>query len=375
MMHPSLLLTGNEPRQRYLFDALTKRFRVPAVANFDRIDPVTKLTAAALSLAWPRSEWWENYHMHPLVQARRRRVLARHIAAIDGKVDALLMWGSWFQPSSAALNHAPFFCYIDQSRSLGNLPGERRGRFTRRRKSHRLQALTYEAAAAVFCMSEWARDQTLEAHTVDDSKVVAVGWGPCGVDLSSENFAEVERKPVILHVSNDFHRKGIDFLTATAERVHVAMPEAEFVVIGEDVGGAKPPSSSYVRFLGRVRDKELLASHFRRASLFFLPHRFDRSPHVLIEAMSAALPLVASAQGGAIEIMRNPGTGFLVKPGDVAGYTEAILNLLRDSKLRQTMGLACQTLVKTTYNWSTIADKIEREIVKKLGRSSEPGDA
>ena len=366
MTRLSLVLAGNEPRQRYLFEALTTRLHVPAVLAFDDIDPVTKLTAALLSLSWPRSEWWENYQMHPLVQRRRRRVLSRGLRALDEDVDALLMWGSWFQPPAVGSRELPFFNYIDQSHSLQNLPGERKGRFARRVRAHALQSETYDASAGVFCMSEWARNQTLESHRVDPGRVVAVGWGPCGVDLSAEDFTGAEREPVVLHVSNDFYRKGLDHLLATAERVHAAVPSVRFLVIGKDVGGRRPSTPDYVTLLGRISDKQILADHFRRASVFFLPHRFDRSPHVLVEAMSAALPLVASAQGGAIELIEGTGIGYLVEVGHVAGYADAIVGVLRDRDLQRTMGRKAQELMRRKYNWREIASRIENLITLAL---------
>ena len=302
--------------------------------------------------------------MHPLVQRRRARVLSRGLQAVTDDVDALLMWGSWFKPPPSRSKELPFFTYIDQSHSLHNLPGERKGRFARRLRAHALQGATYDASAGIFCMSEWARNQTLESHPVDPAKVIAVGWGPCGVDLSAEDFSSVEREPIVLHVSNDFYRKGLDFLLATAERVHAAVPSARFVVIGEDVGGARPSSPEYVTLLGRISDKQILADHFRRASAFFLPHRFDRSPHVLAEAMSAALPLVASAQGGAVEIIEGTGVGFLVKSGDIKGYTDALVSVLRDRTLRHRMGRKSQELMRSKYNWIEIASKIENLITQ-----------
>jgi glycosyltransferase involved in cell wall biosynthesis len=94
---------------------------------------------------------------------------------------------------------------------------------------------------------------------------------------------------------------------------------------------------------------------FATSSVFFLPHRFDRSPHVLVEAMSAALPLVASAQGGAIELIRGKDTGFMCQPGNVNEYAEAIVTLLRDRDLQARMGANGLALMKARYNWSAIA--------------------
>jgi glycosyltransferase involved in cell wall biosynthesis len=358
-MKSSLVLTGNEPRQRYLFDTLKRIADVRAEVPFDDIDVITKFSAAALSFARPRSEWWGNYQMHPLVQRRRQRVLARQMRAAGARADALVMWGSWFPPfargDSAAI---PFVNYIDQSRSLEPLAGEAPSRFSRRKKSHAMQAVTYASSAAVLCMSQWARQQTLEAHALPESKVIAVGWGPCGVDLSAEDNTGAAREPIVLHVSNDFRRKGVDHLLDTAARVRAAVPNAKFVVIGRDSSGLLLRPESNVEVLGPIYDKAVLSSYFRRASLFFLPHRFDRSPHVLVEAMSAGLPLVASEQGGPIELIRGTGTGMLCPTGNIDAYADAIVTLLREEAMRAEMGRRALALMRERYNWTSVANRI-----------------
>jgi glycosyltransferase involved in cell wall biosynthesis len=362
-----LCLTGNEPRQRYLFEELTHIVDVKAIVPFDDIDPLTKMLAAGLSFSWPRLEWWENYYMHPLMQRRRRNVLRKGIAPTLKDIDALLMWGSWFQPFLGKNSEIPFFHYIDQSHSLTNLPGERHGHFARRKKAHALQAKCYAAASGIFCMSDWARNQTLESHTVRPEKVTAVGWGPCAVDLSNEELGCAERDPIVLHVSNDFYRKGVDFLIDTAERVFRTIPTARFLVVGRDSSGFAVPATSRVEFLGPVYDKVALASLFRAASVFFLPHRFDRSPHVLVEAMSASLPLVASSQGGAVELINGKDTGYLCEPGAVDQYAEAIITLLRDTNLKRRMGSNGRNLMRQRYNWQTVAQRIANLIENALG--------
>lgn len=367
-------LSGNEPRQRYLFEQLGHAAKVQAIVPFDDIDPLTKVVAAGLSFAWPRSEWWENYHMHPLIQRRRSRVLMRGLAPHLKDTDALFMWGSWFQPSFKN-GSIPCFHYIDQSRSLENLPGEHKGRFSRRQRSHALQGRTYDAAAAVFCMSEWARQQTLEAHRVAPEKVIAVGWGPCAVDLSHEAPASTAREPIVLHISNDFYRKGIDYLIATAARVRKTIPAARFIVVGRDASGFDVPGTSDVEFMGPIYDKPKLEELFRKASVFFLPHRFDRSPHVLVEAMSAGLPLVASAQGGAVEIIQRKDTGYLCASGSIDDYVDALVSLLSNADQAQRMGANGLALMRQYYNWPSIARRMighmERIVSGPLRRESQ----
>jgi len=339
-----------------LVEALRALGVVQAVWDFDRIDATTKLVAAALSFHPIRSEWWGRYQLHSRIQARRRANLRASIERENRPIDALLCWGSWFHPFRDLVDGPPYFNYIDQSRSLAPLEGEPHASSRGRRRSHALQAETYRDSSGILCMSEWARAQTLDAHPSTSARLHTVGWGPCAVDLSAEDH-EYPRENIVLHVSNDFRRKGVDFLMATAELVARRVPDVQFLVVGEDSRVTWARDSGPVRFLGTRRGEEL-ASLFRRAKVFFLPHRFDRSPHVLVEAMSAGLPLVASAQGGAVELIVNRGTGACVRVGDIDGYATAILQLLQDEPLRQMQGAAALRVMRANYQWSTVAGRI-----------------
>ena len=361
----NILLTGNEPRQQRLFLELGKKANVVGVVDFDDIDPITKYCAAALSFAWPKSEWWGNYQLHGLVSKRRQRVLRRQALLVQRPIDCIVMWGSWFSPRVVVGSKSvPYVTYIDQSRSLARLPGEEPATLVRRRRSHRNQAETYENAAVVLCMSEWARRQTLDAHDIPEEKVITVGWGPCGIDLEGSTLDDSRREHLVLHVSNDFHRKGVDFLIETAAEVRKKLPGTRFVVIGRDGKSVSTPQSRDVEFLGPIYDKDKLEDYFRRASVFFLPHRFDRSPHVLVEALSAGLPIVSSRQGGAIELVEGTGVGFLHEIGDTKGYAESICNLLSDNPLWTECSKRAVDLQRSYYNWSAIADRILKQIAK-----------
>lgn len=327
-----------------------------AVWDFDRVDRLTRYLVAALSYHPVRAEWWGRFQMHPLMQARRRQLLLRSIRQEAVPIDALLCWGSWFHPFKGVANSPPFFNYIDQSRSLQPLPGEAPASSAGRRRSHALQAETYRDSSGILCMSEWARQQTIDAHPTIAEKVHVVGWGPCAVDLSDET-PDGPRENIVLHVSNDFRRKGVDFLLETAAEVARQVPDVQFLVVGRDGRVDWAHDTGSVRFLG-VQRGEALASLFRRAKVFFLPHRFDRSPHVLVEAMSAGLPLVTSAQGGPIEVVEGQGTGYCVPVGDIKGYASALVSLLTDEPRRRAAGAASLRLMRERYRWSGVAERI-----------------
>src|SRR5207302_270534 len=84
-----------------------------------------------------------------------------------------------------------------------------------------------------------------------------------------------------------------------------------------------------------------------------------RSPHVLVEAMSASLPLVTSSQGGPIEVINQRGTGYAVPVGDIEGYASAIVEVLTDSNRQRAMGAAGLRLMREKYRWSVVADRIQ----------------
>jgi glycosyltransferase involved in cell wall biosynthesis len=355
----NIALTSNEPRAKNLFLKLQDYCNVPCELDFDKIDPITKYLAAILSFKLPRAEWWGNYQMHPLVQRRRCNVLQKEMVPYREKIDAMLMWGSWFNPNKGLRdNKVPFFHYIDQSRSLRPILGEPQTSEWNRRKSFLLQAETYSECSGIFCMSKWARDQTLASHEIPEEKIHVVGWGPCGIDLSAEDIDDSIRKPIVLCVTNDFYRKGVDYLIETAILVQKLAPQVQFLVIGKDDTFKPEKLPSNVKFLGPIYGEEALGCYFREASVFFLPYRFDRNPHVLVEAMSAALPLVASEQGGSIELISGNNTGYLVQIGDIRGYTDAIIKLISDRSLRNTMGRVGQDLMRKMYNWDSIAKRI-----------------
>lgn len=61
---------------------------------------------------------------------------------------------------------------------------------------------------------------------------------------------------------------------------------------------------------------------------------------VAVEAMAAAVPVVAAAHGGLLEIVEDGGTGLLFAPGDAEALANALGRLIEDSTLREALGAA-----------------------------------
>ena len=86
------------------------------------------------------------------------------------------------------------------------------------------------------------------------------------------------------------------------------------------------------------------------ADVFALPSHTEGSPNVLLEAMAANLPIVATAVGGVPEMVANNESALLVPPGDPKHLASAIANLLTDKDLAQRLARKAAMLVDIQHS-------------------------
>jgi glycosyltransferase involved in cell wall biosynthesis len=122
--------------------------------------------------------------------------------------------------------------------------------------------------------------------------------------------------------------------------------------------------------------KEELERRLRTCDALILPAVIDAKGDteglgvVLLEAMSYARPVIASAAGGIVDIVRDGRSGFLVPPGDAPALTSAISRLMEDPARARAFGLAGREDVEANFSWDVIADRlaeIYRRVAKKAG--------
>ena len=101
--------------------------------------------------------------------------------------------------------------------------------------------------------------------------------------------------------------------------------------------------SEKVSFLGWRED---IPEIMHILDIFVLPSLNEGMGRVLVEAMAAGRPIVASSVGGILDLVKHGQNGFLVKPGDVTSLSLAIGELVRDKKLRNEMGRAGKTMAQ-----------------------------
>jgi glycosyltransferase involved in cell wall biosynthesis len=106
-------------------------------------------------------------------------------------------------------------------------------------------------------------------------------------------------------------------------------------------------------------DAALKSEILESASIFVLPSYFEGLPMSLLEAMSAALPIVASAVGGIPEAITDGVEGYLVTPGDVEGLRGAIKKLLLDADRCKSMGCRARMRFNAKFDIKVVLPMIE----------------
>jgi glycosyltransferase involved in cell wall biosynthesis len=114
-----------------------------------------------------------------------------------------------------------------------------------------------------------------------------------------------------------------------------------------------------------------LAERYRSADMFVTPSLSETFGMTLIEAMSCGLPVVASETGGMPAIVGEGACGILVEPGNAAALASAILRLLRDDRLRDSMGRAGRKRVLEDFAWDRVANAAQNHYMEVLdGRTA-----
>ena len=132
-----------------------------------------------------------------------------------------------------------------------------------------------------------------------------------------------------------------------------------------------------VKLLGAVPHAELLRMYERKrvsavvlASLDLGGECHEGIPVSLIEAMSYGLPVIATATGGIGELIE-PGTGFLVPPGDCTALSKAILRVARDRAVAHSLGVAARHHVEMSFNVTQIASELESAFRSSAARQAD----
>jgi len=218
-------------------------------------------------------------------------------------------------------------------------------------------------------VSDAARDSICSRMGDYDVRVVPNG---ANVDVfATAAPASLPPGRIVLFVGRLERRKGFPVAVAAFDRIARRYADAQLVVVGDGadrdaVDGLDAALRARVHMVGRVSSDDL-PRYFRAADIFVAPSTGSESfGIVLVEAMAAGLPVVASDIPGYRDVTRHGVEGLLVPPGDPDQLAEAVMRLFDQPALAQTLGRNGAARARH-FAWDAIVDQLE-EIYVELAR-------
>ncbi|MCP4714668.1 MAG: glycosyltransferase family 4 protein, partial [Deltaproteobacteria bacterium] len=143
------------------------------------------------------------------------------------------------------------------------------------------------------------------------------------------------------------------------------IPEAQLFILGDGPrrGGLeelarRQSCRQRIHFTGHVSRPQVF-EFLRRADVFVLNSTYEGLPHIVLEAMLAGVPVIATDVGGTGELVINNHNGLLVPPGSPQLLRTAITQLLNDKALRERLQRqASETL--TQFTWERLVNETEQ---------------
>lgn len=166
-----------------------------------------------------------------------------------------------------------------------------------------------------------------------------------------------------------------------AARVLQEQPQTGFLVIGDGPNRAALEALSLrlgladnVIFTGYRRDIDALTGMLDVACLFTNYRVISEGlPNAVMEAMACGVPVVATDDGGTVEVLHDGAEGYLVARNDVEVAAGRIVGLLQDASLRQQLGRNGRAAIETRFSLDACVASYESLYDKLLDERHLPG--
>jgi len=221
----------------------------------------------------------------------------------------------------------------------------------------------YAAADYIFVLSSYV-ERTFLDRGVPAAKLVKV---PSGIDLAPfRPLPKEDKKFRVIFCGAVQNKKGVQYLLEAFHGLN--LPDAELWLIGRVFEDLRPTLEKYVgsyRLFGYVPNSEL-ARYYSQGSVFVLPSLEEGLARVMLEAMACGLPVVATTNTGAADVIREGVDGFIVPIRDVAALREKIAFIYENSAQREAMGRSALTRVQAEFTLEKYFERMSQTLQRLL---------
>ncbi|MDR1962340.1 MAG: glycosyltransferase [Planctomycetaceae bacterium] len=199
-------------------------------------------------------------------------------------------------------------------------------------------------------------------------KIVVI---PNGIDVTPFSLP-VEKRNWIIFIGRLTQQKGVDWLVNTAPHWLLKLPDWKLVIVGdgEERDGLLIRIKSGNDYEGSESNQIVLtgwradaAKLLTMSKILVLPSRWEGMPNVVLQAMAAGIPVVATEVEGISELLGENAADQTCRFGDDKMLTERILTLATDSDLAEQLGNKNRNRAKQFFSMETVVRSYEELFV------------
>ena len=250
-----------------------------------------------------------------------------------------------------------YFCYLDG----------RKNKFKNR--FHEKKSLLQ--SNGLISVSDFTAKVTQQIFNINKDYVVI----PNGVNV--ENFKPIttsDSEKIILYFGGIIRKKGLLEIPHYFNIVNKELPNVKLLLIGKDMPDIVSGTASTKAMMERIFTKQALnkveflgskpyseiKSYIAKASVCIFPSYAEAMPVSWLEAMALEKVIIGSDIGWSNEIIENGNNGFKVNPKDYATFASRILEVIKNTKLKNRIEKeARKTILKTFSTKVTALQTIE----------------
>lgn len=207
----------------------------------------------------------------------------------------------------------------------------------------------------VIAVSDWVRESWSGSIEPADVPISVIHTGVVLPEHSEDGvLLDPARRAVIGTAGALEPHKGVAYLLRAAQIVLREGGDVEFLIAGS--GPEESNLWRLARSLG-IHDHVSFAPDLysfdvaiRAMDIFCLPSLRQGLGTVMLQAMAAGRPVIATDVGAVAKIVQPGRTGLLVPPGDAGALADAILTLLEDPTVARSMGAAARAYVAANFS-------------------------
>lgn len=227
-----------------------------------------------------------------------------------------------------------------------------------------------EEADLVLCPSTFVYD-TMLANSVPAAKCFISPFG-----VNTDTFKPSPAPPSVprfVCVGTIGLRKGHQYLFPAFASVKKQLPQAELVCVGpirEEFRLEQQKWAGSYRHYSDLSHPEL-AKLLQECGVFVLVSIEEGFARVLVEAMAAGLPIIATHETGATTMVRDGAEGLIVPARDPEAIARAMLRLAADPMAARKMGEAARAKVAGQNSWQDYGDRLLTEYCARCRQKSQ----